>query len=141
MCKPSTIFVVLALGTLTGCGIAARVNARHDMEASKAAYKACLVENSQNVSACGGWRRAYEADLSGYQATAAATRPQPVYSNQEPASAPLPQMPEFGQPVISSQDCIGPVVAGVCHGVPKAGAPTATCYGQMLNGMCTGPMF
>ena len=52
-----------------------------------------------------------------------------------------PESPEFGQPVISSEDCIGPVVAGVCRGVPKADALTAACCGQMLNGICTGPMF
>ena len=46
-----------------------------------------------------------------------------------------------GQPVISSGDCIGAVVNGVCHGTPAPGAQTATCHGQMVGGVCTGPMF
>jgi hypothetical protein len=109
---------------------------------SKAAYKACLVENSQNVAACDGWRRAYEADLSGYQATAAATRPGPVY-NQEPADALNLGAPAIGQQVYSPNECTGAVVMGQCHGsiLPDYSRPHPTCYGQMLNGICTGPMF
>lgn len=47
-----------------------------------------------------------------------------------------------GQPVYSADECIGPVINGVCHGqiLPKS-AYHKTCYGQMLNGVCTGPMF
>jgi hypothetical protein len=52
-----------------------------------------------------------------------------------------PQAVEGGQPVISSGDCIGAVVNGVCHGTPAPGAPMATCHGQMVAGVCTGPMF
>jgi hypothetical protein len=59
------------------------------------------------------------------------------------AGGPAPAVPQtgFGQPVISSEDCIGAVVNGVCHGTPAPGAATATCYGQMVGGVCTGPMF
>ena len=57
-----------------------------------------------------------------------------------PAST-VPQAVEGGQPVISSGDCIGAVVNGVCHGTPAPGSPTATCHGQMVGGVCTGPMF
>jgi hypothetical protein len=52
-----------------------------------------------------------------------------------------PSLPGDGQPVISSSDCIGAVVNGVCHGTPAPGAQTATCHGQMVGGVCTGPMF
>lgn len=47
-----------------------------------------------------------------------------------------------GQPVYSADECIGPVIMGVCHGqiLPKR-AYHPRCYGQMLNGVCTGPMF
>ena len=47
-----------------------------------------------------------------------------------------------GQTVYSSRECIGAVVMGVCHGaiLPQS-ANHPTCYGQMLNGICTGPMF
>jgi hypothetical protein len=59
------------------------------------------------------------------------------------AGGPVPAVPQtkFGQPVISSGDCIGAVVNGVCHGTPAPGAPVATCHGQMVAGVCTGPMF
>jgi hypothetical protein len=52
-----------------------------------------------------------------------------------------PPLPGDGQAVISSRDCIGAVVNGVCHGTPAPGAPMATCHGQMVGGVCTGPMF
>jgi hypothetical protein len=48
-----------------------------------------------------------------------------------------------GQTVYSPSECIGAVVMGVCHGsiLPDYSRPHPTCYGQMLNGICTGPMF
>jgi hypothetical protein len=48
-----------------------------------------------------------------------------------------------GQTVYSPSECIGAVVMGVCHGsiLPEYSRPHPTCYGQMLNGICTGPMF
>lgn len=47
-----------------------------------------------------------------------------------------------GQPVYSPNECTGPIVMGVCNGqiVPQS-AYHARCYGEMLNGVCTGPMF
>ncbi|WP_223523970.1 hypothetical protein [Pseudomonas sp. A-B-26] len=51
------------------------------------------------------------------------------------------QMQQYGQPVYREQDCIGAVVNDVCHGSTGAAQPMATCYGQMLNGQCTGPQF
>ncbi|VVP08669.1 hypothetical protein [Pseudomonas fluorescens] len=53
----------------------------------------------------------------------------------------MPMQQQYGQPVYRSQDCIGAVVNGVCHGSTGAAQPQATCYGQMLNGQCTGPQF
>jgi hypothetical protein len=59
--------MVSALATLlSGCVVGGE-NALHDMEASKAAYKACLAARAPE--ACEGQRRAYEADLSAYRAT------------------------------------------------------------------------
>jgi hypothetical protein len=48
-----------------------------------------------------------------------------------------------GQTVYSPRECIGAVVMGVCHGsiLPDYSRPHPTCYGQMLNGICTEPMF
>jgi hypothetical protein len=59
---------------LEGCGIAAKVDARNDMLQSKAAYKNCLAQNPDNVSACEAAESAYEADLAAYQATTAGLR-------------------------------------------------------------------
>jgi len=44
--------------------------------------------------------------------------------------------------VYSADECVGPVIMGRCHGsiIPKS-AWQKKCYGQMLNGQCTGPMF
>jgi hypothetical protein len=77
------LLIVPALAVLlSGCGIAAKVNARQDMAASKVAYKACLAQHGPDVAACDGPRRAYEADLAAFQATSAAIRPIPVYDYQ-----------------------------------------------------------
>ena len=53
-----------------------------------------------------------------------------------------------GTPVIPASDCIGAVVNGVCHGTPTPGAQikiqtgqTPRCYGTMIGGRCTGPLF
>lgn len=48
----------------------------------------------------------------------------------------------FGQPVYSAGECVGPIIMGECHGaiIPQS-AYHQTCYGEMLNGACTGPMF
>jgi hypothetical protein len=51
---------------LAGCVVGGE-DARHDMEESKAAYKACLAP--QESEACDGLRQAYEADRSAYRAT------------------------------------------------------------------------
>jgi len=62
-----------------------------------------------------------------------ASTPPPVYS----ASG-----TETGQPVYSSSECVGPIVAGVCHGAILPNQAThPVCYGEMLNGTCTGPLF
>jgi hypothetical protein len=62
--------LALAL-SLSGCALAAKMDARNDMETSKAAYKACLADNPKNVSACESLRLSYDADLKAYAATPA----------------------------------------------------------------------
>lgn len=44
--------------------------------------------------------------------------------------------------VYRRDECIGPVIMGECKGsiLPKGGY-RPTCYGEWLNGQCTGPMF
>lgn len=47
-----------------------------------------------------------------------------------------------GTTVYSPEECIGPLIMGECKEsiLPKGGYHK-TCYGQMLNGQCIGPMF
>jgi hypothetical protein len=47
-----------------------------------------------------------------------------------------------GQPVYSPSECVGSIVAGVCHGsiLPNQ-ATHPVCHGEMLNDACTGPIF
>jgi hypothetical protein len=137
------LFIASAVAVLlSGCAIAAKVSARHEMETSKAAYKACLAQNGRDLDACEGLRQTYEADLAAYRTTSAAARPAPVYSNEGPVPAPNLGAPAIGQEVFSFNECVGPIVMGVCHGaILPHSAYHPTCYGQMLNGICTGPMF
>ena len=53
-----------------------------------------------------------------------------------------PISPHQSQKVYSTDECVGAVVNGVCHGtiIPKTGYHK-TCYGEMISGICTGPMF
>ncbi len=69
------ISVIVACATVAGCEIAAKVNARDDMEKSKAAYKGCLIAHSSNTGACEGYRLAYDADMRAYRAETAGTQP------------------------------------------------------------------
>jgi len=64
-------FLVAVAVSLSACALAAKMDARNDMEGSKAAYKACLADNPKNVSACDALRLSYEADLKAYEATPA----------------------------------------------------------------------
>jgi hypothetical protein len=64
-------FLVAVAVSLSACALADKMDARKDMEGSKAAYKACLADNPKNVSACDARRLSYEADLKAYEATAA----------------------------------------------------------------------
>lgn len=122
--KPLIIVGAFAV-LLSGCGIAAKVNARNDMQASRTAYKTCLAQHPQDIAACEGPRQAYEADLSAYQATSAATRPGPIYSYQgepavaSPALAPMPQ-PVAPMPVPE----LPPVIGSSMHSCINSGSFT-----------------
>lgn len=60
--------------------------------------------------------------------------------NQPPILPPAGQN-ELGTPVYPKSACIGPVVNGVCQGTIQPTDPKPKrCYGEMLNGRCTGPM-
>ncbi len=53
---------------LTACGAVAIGRARSDMDASKAAYKACLEQNPKAVGNCEALRLAYQADVQNFDA-------------------------------------------------------------------------
>jgi hypothetical protein len=139
------LLVVPALMALLGGCLVGGENARHDMEASKAAYKACLAAGGPQ--ACEGQRRAYQADLAAFRATPklviGAGNSAPPPASASVGSGLLGGPLAWGQTVYSQQECIGAVVMGQCHGsiLPDYSRPHPTCYGQMINGMCTGPMF
>lgn len=55
---------------LSACALQAKMNELDQMNASKAAYKECLMANSGKVSTCQAEQLSYEADLKAYQVTA-----------------------------------------------------------------------
>ncbi len=64
------LFVTLSVSILlSGCGLAADVQARNDVENSKAEYKACLKQHPDDLSKCDALKKAYEADLEYWRAT------------------------------------------------------------------------
>jgi len=71
----SFIILIISVSFSNGCGIAAKVRARDDMEVSKAAYKKCLEQHPDDPSKCEALRRAYEADLKAYRETSKGIRP------------------------------------------------------------------
>jgi hypothetical protein len=67
--KQAGFLFALAL-SLSACALQAKMNALDQMNASKAAYKTCLMANPSKVSACQAEQLSYEADLKAYEATA-----------------------------------------------------------------------
>lgn len=51
---------------LSGCGIAAKVDARQAYEQATQNYNACLAQNPSNVSACAGDQQIMENDEAEY---------------------------------------------------------------------------
>jgi N-acetyl-beta-hexosaminidase len=78
------ILAMVICTSLIGCGIAAKVNARNDMEQSRDAYKACLAQNANNIHACDAAAAAYNADLRAYEATSAGIHNGPTVYNVNP---------------------------------------------------------
>ena len=69
----STLLALTTAVGLTGCGLASRIDARRNYEASTAAYRACVTTNPPQ--ACEGKRLAMEADERAFNAiTAPASR-------------------------------------------------------------------
>jgi len=63
MFKPLFFTLAVSILLFSGCGIAANIRARNDVENSKAEYKDCLKQHPDDLSKCDALKRAYEADL------------------------------------------------------------------------------
>jgi hypothetical protein len=61
--------------SLAGCGLAARVDARNDYQASAANYKACVTANAATPQNCEGLRLALETDERKYNNISAGLNP------------------------------------------------------------------
>jgi hypothetical protein len=119
--------VLVCLAALAGC---TNYQAQHRQQELVAAQNGCkaqgLVEGTEAYAEC--LNSALLSMLESEHASPGGGQAGSVYSE--------------GQPVYSPNECTGPIVAGVCQGqiLPKTANPPR-CYGQMLNGDCTGPMF
>jgi hypothetical protein len=69
------IFLLASALPLAGCGIAAKVDARQDYQASEAQYEACLTANPAAPQNCEGLRLAMEADERRYSNLSAGINP------------------------------------------------------------------
>jgi hypothetical protein len=80
--KAKITLLIVAAFVLSGCGDAANmqapdattVKARDDMMHAKTAYTACLQQHSADLSACAGFKEAYEVDLQAYRAISGGIR-------------------------------------------------------------------
>ena len=63
----SVAAILLSLAGLAGCSGALTADVHDKMEASLAAYQACLAEHVPDQAACDGARRIYEADRRAYR--------------------------------------------------------------------------
>ena len=69
------LVLLLTALPIAGCGIAAKIDARQDYQASEAQYKSCLTANAAAPQNCEGLRLAMEADERKYTNFSAGTNP------------------------------------------------------------------
>jgi hypothetical protein len=102
-------------------------------------YKAILSDPEQSRRLSDGL--AYVDAMTAYYHTDRPPAPRAQTAAPDAVVA-TPSSPTDGVKVYNARQCIGAVVNGECHGsiMPDA-AYHPTCHGQMINGMCTGPMF
>jgi hypothetical protein len=74
MARGALFAIALAVG-LSGCGVAAKMDARQEYQASADAYKGCLVRNPASPANCEGLRLAMEADERKYTNLSAGLHP------------------------------------------------------------------
>jgi hypothetical protein len=61
--------------TLSGCGIASKMDSLSILDSSRVAYRSCIAEHKIDPSACNAARLAYQADLED------AERPRGIFTN------------------------------------------------------------
>jgi hypothetical protein len=144
MLKPSILWVVPTVALLAGCA--------HSAQTAATAATDCGFHFTGGsgllglMGATGAFERPPGPDCR-RPASAGRQPPQLLEerSDADAQSGGLVAAPNIGegQTIYSPNECIGAVVNGQCHGsiLPDYSRPHPTCYGQMLNGMCTGPMF
>lgn len=144
MWKRSVLWVVPAVAMLAGC---ANTASPQRTAASDCGFHFTGGSGLLGVlGAAGAFERPAGPDCK-RPTTANRQAPQVLEEEGEESTAAtgVVAVPNFGdgQTVYSQSECIGAVVMGQCHGsiLPDYSRPHPTCYGQMLNGMCTGPMF
>ena len=61
--KQLMVVLVTAVG-VSGCGWAAKLDAISKLDASRAAYRACIAQHENDASECEAERMTYQADLA-----------------------------------------------------------------------------
>ena len=145
MLKPSILWVVPTVALLTGCANAPQTRAA---SASDCGFHFAGGSGALGLlGAMGAFDRPAGPDC---RRTTFSGRQAPQVQGEDGGeertmSGAVVEAPNFGdgQTVYTPNECIGAIVNGQCHGsiLPDYSRPHPTCYGQMLNGMCTGPMF
>lgn len=112
------------------------------IDALNADAAATTDQNRQLIDHLAAYRLASEFRLSeGDNASARARQHTPPEDTPSPNIAATTPPPN-GVPVYDPSECIGPIIMGECKGsILPHSAHHQTCYGTMLNGQCTGPMF
>lgn len=69
------VILLVVAGTLGGCGIAARMDARNDYQTAAANYKGCLAAHPASPQSCESLRLAMEVDERKYNNLSAGLNP------------------------------------------------------------------
>jgi hypothetical protein len=79
----SIALALIVANFASACGVAAKINARDDLEQSKAAYKQCLIQNAEEPNRCAALRTVYQTDLQTYEAMSRGVRTGPSISVEQ----------------------------------------------------------
>jgi hypothetical protein len=121
---PASILVIGLAGCQSGL-----ISQQEDLATQADCKRQGFVEGSDDYALCVAQDAAARAEMrQAGQASPPSPNGNSVYSQ--------------GQPVYNPNECTGPIVMRECQGqiVPEA-AYHPRCYGQMLYGAYTGPMF